>query len=56
MPLIICSFAFNTDNKEGVIIANVPDLIALQILQNLVIARVEAKGNGKSEPVKVREE
>lgn len=43
MPLIIFTFAFQTETKEATFSGNIPPAQALQILQDIVIADLVKK-------------
>lgn len=48
MPLIIFTFAFNSETKEGTFAGNVEPQTALSILQNLVIANAVNKATSSA--------
>ena len=52
MPLMIFSFAFDTDSKQVALGGNIDPQVALQILQQIVVASLveKAKGDGAKPP------
>jgi len=46
MPLILFSFAYQTETKQASLVGNVSSQVALQILQGLIIAEAIQKAGG----------
>ena len=49
MPLILFSFSFNPETQEAAIAGNCEPMVALQILQQLVIANAIKRGGNSGQ-------
>ena len=49
MPLILFSFSFNPETQEAAITGNCEPMVALQILQQLVIANAIKRGGNSGQ-------
>ena len=57
MPLILFSFSFNPETQEAAIAGNCEPMVALQLLQQLVIANaIKRRGNSGQEKSSNQEE